>query len=61
MLIWHMVDEIIKIQGKVLSFIQLYSYTLCLLVKTKEVKLKNLHTSTCLDLNYGTTKQKQKM
>ena len=61
MLIWHMVDEIIKIQGKVLSFIQLYSYTLCLLVKTNEVKLKNLHTSACLDLNYGTTKQKPEM
>ena len=38
-----------------------YSCTLYLLVKIKEVKLKNLHTSACLNLNYGTTKQKPKM
>ena len=32
-----------------------YSYTLYLLVKIKEVKLKNLHTSAWLNLNYGKT------
>ena len=30
-------------------------------MKIKEVKLKNLQTSACLNLNYGTTKQKPKM
>ena len=30
------------------------------LAKRLLVKLKNLHTSVCLNLNYGTTKQKQK-
>ena len=29
-------------------------------MKMKEVKLKNLYTSACLNLNYGTTKQKSK-
>ena len=37
------------------------SCTLHLLVKIKKVKLKNLHTLTCLNLIYGTTKQKTKM
>ena len=31
------------------------------LVKILLVKLKNLHTSACLNLNYGTAKQKPKM
>ena len=30
-----------------------YSCTIYLLVKIKEVNLKNLHTSACLNLNYG--------
>ena len=30
-----------------------YSCILYLLVKMKEVNLKNLHTSACLNLNYG--------
>ena len=32
-----------------------------ILVKIKEVKLKNLHILKCLNLSYGTTKQKTKM
>ena len=35
-----------------------YSCLLNVLVKIKEVKLKNLHTSACLNLNYGTTETK---
>ena len=31
------------------------------LVKIKEVKLKNLQTSACLNLNYGKTKKKPKI
>ena len=38
-----------------------YSSTLHLLVKNKEVKLKNLYTLTCLNLIYGTTKHKTKI
>ena len=34
---------------------------LYLLVQIKEVKLKNLYTSTCLNLKYGTTEQKPEM
>ena len=34
--------------------------TLYILMKIFLVKLKNVHTSTCLKLNYGSTKQKQK-
>ena len=36
-------------------------YTLYFLVKILLVKLKNLHTSVCWNLNYGTKKQKPKM
>ena len=38
-----------------------YFYTLYFLVKMLLVKLKNLHTSVYLNLNYGTTKQEPKM
>ena len=38
-----------------------YSYTLYLSVKIKEVKLKKIHTSACLNLNYDTTKRKPKI
>ena len=34
---------------------------LYLLVQIKEVKLKNLYTSACLNLKYGTTEQKPEM
>ena len=48
----------VKKYGKVLSCN--YSCTLYLLMKIKEIKLKNLHTSASLNLPYGTTKQKLK-
>ena len=38
-----------------------YSCSLYFLVKIFLVKLKNLHPSACLNLNYGATKQKPKM
>ena len=43
----------------IFNVIILVQYTF--LVKIKEVKVKNLHTSTHLNLNYGTTEQKPKM
>ena len=48
----------VKKQGRARLHISCnYSCTLCFLVKILLVKLKNLHTSACLKLNYGTTKQ----
>ena len=38
-----------------------YSYTLHSLVKILLIKLKNRHSSVCLKLNFGTTKQKSKV
>ena len=38
-----------------------YSYTFYFLVKILLVKLKNLHTSACLKLNYCATKHKPKL
>ena len=38
-----------------------YSSTLYFLVKILLVKLKNLHTSACLNPNYGRAKQKPRM
>ena len=38
-----------------------YSCALHFLVKILLVNLKSLSTSACLNLNYGTTKQKPKM
>ena len=39
-----------------------YSYILHLLiVKFKEINSKNLHTSACVNRDYGITKQKPKM
>ena len=46
-------------QGFIFNVIILAQYTF--LVKIKDVKVKNLHTSTHLNLNYGTTEQKPKM
>ena len=53
--------KIVKIGWARLSISCIYSSTLYVLVKILLVKLKNLHTSACLNLNYGTTKQKPKM
>ena len=53
-----MVGEIVKRQGWARLFISCdYSCTFYFLVKILLVKLKNLHTSACLKLNYCTTKQ----
>ena len=38
-----------------------YSCTLHFLVKILLVNLKKLHTSACLNLNYGSVKRKPKM
>ena len=50
----------VKKWGKVFSFMN-YFCILHVLVKIKEVKLKNLHILACLNLSYGTTKRKTKM
>ena len=59
-LIWHMVSEMVKKWGRFYLSCN-YSRTSHLLVKIKEVKLKNPHTLTWLNLSYGTTKPKTKM
>ena len=55
-----MVGKMVKKWGKVFSFMN-YFCILHVLVKIKEVKLKNLHILACLNLSYGTTKRKTKM
>ena len=61
-LIWHMLGEMVKKQGWARLFISCnYSCTFYFLVKILLVKLKNLHTSACLKLNYCTTKHKPKL
>ena len=69
-LIWHMVGEMVKKWGRFYFHVFIPAFytvhitlhiTHYTLVKIKEVKLKNLHTLTCLNLSYGTTKQKTKM
>ena len=57
--IWHMVGEMVKNRARFYLSCN-YSCTLYTLVKMKEVKLKNFHTSRCSNLNYGTTKQNPK-
>ena len=53
-----MVGEMVKKQGRARLYISCnYSCTSYFLVKILLVKLKNLHTSACLKLNYCTTKQ----
>ena len=57
-LIWHMVREMVKKYRRVRLYISCnYSCTSYFLMKILLVKLKNLHTSACLKLNYCTTKQ----
>ena len=61
-LIWHMVGEMVKKLGWGRLLISCnYSCTFYSLVKILLVKLKNLHTSACLQLNCCTTKYKPKM
>ena len=56
-LIWHMVGEMVKKWGRTRLYNSCnYSCTSYLLVK-----LKNLHTSVCLQLNCCTAKHKPKM
>ena len=53
-----MVGEMVKKQCRARHYISCnYSCTLYFLVKHLFVKLKKLHTSACLKLNYCTTKQ----
>ena len=59
-LIWDMVGEMVKNRASFYVSCN-YSCTIYFLVKIKEVKLKNLHTSSCLNLNYGAAEQKPKM
>ena len=57
-----MVGEMVKKQGWARLFISCnYSCTFYFLVKILLVKLKNLHTSACLKLNYCTAKHKPKI
>ena len=57
-----MAGEIFKKQGRTRFYFSCnYFCTLYILVKMLLVKLKNLHTSACLNLNNDTTKQKPKM
>ena len=61
-LIWHMMSEMVKKQGWARLFISCnYSCAFYFLVNILLVKLKNLHTSACLKLNYCITKHKPKM
>ena len=61
-LIWRMVGELVKNQGRARLHISCnYSCTLHFIVKILLVKLKNFHTSTCLKLNYCTAKHKPKI
>ena len=58
-LIWHMVGEMVKKQGKTKLYISCnYSCTSYFLVKILLVKLKNLPISECLKLNYCIAKQR---
>ena len=56
-----MVDEMVKKYDRASLYISCnYSCTLYVLVKKLLVELKNLHTSTCLKLNYCTKNINQK-
>ena len=44
----------VKKLGKILSFKQLFLHTIPF-SENKKFKLKNFHTSACLNLNYDTT------
>ena len=54
-----MVGEMVKKQGKLYHSCD-YLCTLYFLVKIRKVKLKNLPTSACFNLNSGPKKQIQK-
>ena len=57
-----MLGEIGKKYGRAKLYILCnYSYTLYVFVKILSIKLKNLYTSACLELNYGTRKHKPKI
>ena len=57
-----MVGEMVKKYGRARLYISCnYCCTSYFLVKILLVKLKNLHTSACLKLNYCTTKYKPKI
>ena len=49
--------EMVKKQGRARFSSYIYFCTLYLLVKMLLVKLRNLHTSACLNLNYGIATQ----
>ena len=58
-LIWHLVGEMVKKQGRTRLYISCYySCTSYFLAKILLVKLKNLLISACFKLNYCTTKQR---
>ena len=59
MLICHLVRGIIKKWGRARFYLSCnYSYTRYFLMKILLTKLSNIYTSACLNLNYGTAKQK---
>ena len=54
--------EMVEKKGRAKLYISCYyACKLYFLVKILLVKLKNLHTLACLNLNYSTTKHKAKM
>ena len=59
-LIWHMINIMVKKQCRARFYLSC-NYFCILLYYFLGKMLKNLHTSGCLNLNYGTTKQKPKM
>ena len=61
-LIWHMLGEMVTKWCRERFYLSCNnSCALYISVKILLVKLKNFHTSGCLNLNYDTTKQKSKM
>ena len=55
-LVWYMVGETVKRSGTARLYLSCQN-----LLKFLLVKLQNRHTSASLNLDYDTTKQKQKM
>ena len=54
--------EMVEKKGRAKLYVSCYyACKLYFLVKILLVKLKNLHTLACLNLNYSTTKHKAKM
>ena len=61
-LIWHMLGEMVKKWDRARYYLFCnYSCTLHFLVKISLDNLMKLPTSACLNLKYGTSKQKLKM